>query len=84
MFNFPHRSRPLNVNIGKPETSPTAPAHTPGVKQGNARGNLKKEKGLMPGADGQEGAKASARRSTGINADDREPIDPRMPNLPPA
>ncbi len=26
----------------------------------------------------------TAEDSTGINADDREPIDPKMPNLPPA
>ncbi len=26
----------------------------------------------------------TAEDSTGINADDRKPIDPKMPNLPPA
>jgi hypothetical protein len=29
-------------------------------------------------------AEATARRSTGINPSDREPIDPRMPRLTPA
>ena len=84
MVKFPHRSRPSNGHDGKAETSPTPPSHTAGVKQGNARGNLKKEKGLVPPPDGEEGARARARRSTGINPEARDPIDPRMPNLPPA
>jgi hypothetical protein len=70
-----------NVRVGKPQTKPTAPSHTAGVKSGNARGNFKKEKGLTPTADG---ARATARRSTGINPKSRNPIDRRMPNLPPA
>jgi hypothetical protein len=33
---------------------------------------------------GREGKGRTARDSTGINADKRAPIDPRMPHLPPA
>jgi hypothetical protein len=81
-----HDSHGSNVRLGKPETTPTAPAHVAGVKQGNARGNSRDEKGLRdaPGGDGDRGAYATARRSTGINPEARDPIDPRMPNLPPA
>jgi hypothetical protein len=52
-------------------------AHTPGIKQGNAKGNYEKQEGHKP--DGR----STARRSTGINADAMEPIDPSMPNLSP-
>ena len=55
-----------------------APAHTPGIKQGNAKGNYAKMIGHN--ADGT----STAERSTGVNAKAREPIDPRMPNLSPA
>ena len=54
------------------------PAHTPGVKQGNSKGNYERQVGHVP--DGR----STAARSTGINVKAREPIDPRMPNLPPA
>jgi hypothetical protein len=66
------------LKVGKPDVAPDAPAHTPGIKQGNAEGNYSKQPGHLP--DGR----ATARRSTGINAGNEEPIDPRMPNLPPA
>jgi hypothetical protein len=56
---------------------PDLPAHTPGVKQGNAKGNYEKQAGHNP--DGT----STARRSTGINPQARDPIDPSMPNLPP-
>lgn len=55
-----------------------APAHTPGVNQGNATGNYEKQPGHKP--DGR----STAERSTGVNAKAREPIDPSMPNLSPA
>jgi hypothetical protein len=71
-----------NVRVGKAQTKPTAPSHTAGVKQGNARGNSGKEAGIKIAPD-RLSAKATARRSTGINAEARNPIDPRMPNLPP-
>ena len=60
------------------QADPTASAHTPGIKSGNSTGNYDKTVGLL--ADG----KRDARASTGVNAKARQPIDPRMPNLPPA
>ncbi len=52
--------------------------HVRGVGSGNAKGNYEKQSGHKPdGTSTQE-------RSTGVNAKDREPIDPRMPNLSPA
>jgi hypothetical protein len=53
------------------------PTHTPGVFQGNAPGNYDSMTGHKP--DGR----STAARSTGINPDMEEPIDPRMPNLSP-
>jgi hypothetical protein len=70
-----------NVRVGKPQTKPSAPSHTRGIRAGNAVGNFEKEAGLEATADG---ARATARRSTSINPKARDPIDPRMPRLPPA
>lgn len=64
--------------MAKSGPPPDITAHTPGIKQGNARGNYEKEPGHNP--DGT----SSARRSTGVNPKAREPIDPSMPNLSPA
>lgn len=61
-----------------PGPAPDVGAHTPGVHQGNATGNYERQRGHLP--DGR----ATAARSTGIDAGRRDPIDPRMPNLPPA
>ena len=55
-----------------------APAHKKGINQGNARGNYDKQMGWLP--DGR----VTAEKSTGVNSAKRNPIDPRMPNLPPA
>jgi hypothetical protein len=52
--------------------------HVKGVKQGNSKGNYERNEGHKP--DGT----STQRRSTGVNAGAREPIDPRMPNLSPA
>jgi hypothetical protein len=65
------------IKTGKPDTTPDAPAHTPGIRKGNASGNYEKQTGHLP--DGR----STAERSTGINAKARNPIDPRMPNLSP-
>jgi hypothetical protein len=54
-----------------------APAHIEGVKQGNSTGNYEKQAGHLP--DGR----STAERSTGINVQAEQPIDPRMPNLSP-
>lgn len=51
------------------------PAHTPGIKQGNSKGNYDAQRGYQP--DGRRTAEAA----TGINAGKRNPIDPRMPRL---
>ncbi|MBA3892135.1 MAG: hypothetical protein H0X69_00340 [Gemmatimonadales bacterium] len=66
-----------NLTVGKPQTSPGAPTHVKGVKQGNSPGNYEAQDGHLP--DGT----STAARSTGINAKNRNPIDPRMPNLSP-
>jgi hypothetical protein len=54
------------------------PTHVKGIPQGNAPGNYDSMRGHLP--DGR----STAERSTGINPDKRDPIDPRMPNLSPA
>ncbi len=64
--------------IGKGLVTPDFPAHVPGIRQGNAKGSYEK----MPGHN--DDGTSTAARSTGINADAREPIDPSMPNLSPA
>jgi hypothetical protein len=66
------------MKVGSPDVKPDLPAHTPGVMQGNSKGNYEKEPGTRP--DG----KRTARLSTGVNPEAHGPIDPSMPNLPPA
>jgi hypothetical protein len=68
----------LDRIMGKREVTPDLPAHTPGINQGNAKGNYDKMAG-----HNRDGT-SSAVRSTGINSRDAEPIDPSMPNLSPA
>ena len=79
---------PINANlpVGKPDTTPDKSAHTAGVPGGNAPGNFKKEPGHIDTSQqgsGRPTGKATARRSTSINPGPKNPIDPRMPNLPP-
>jgi hypothetical protein len=66
------------IRTGHPDVDPAAPSHTKGIKQGNAPGNYDSQPGHLP--DGR----STAQRSTGINPEDRNPIDPGMPNLSPA
>jgi hypothetical protein len=61
----------------KQDVKPDTPSHTPGTHRGEDWSKHTKE-------PGREGAAATARSSTGINAKNAGPIDPRMPNLPPA
>jgi hypothetical protein len=70
-----------NVRLGKPKTKPDAPSHTRGVAEGNRRHGAARDFVVI-----EEGAdvRATARRSTGINPAQREPIDPRSPHLTPA
>ena len=70
------RSNPIRV--GKPDVDIEAPGHVKGTKAGNDSGHYEKMEGHL--SDGR----STARRSTGINPDSRDPIDPRMPNLSPA
>jgi hypothetical protein len=56
---------------------PDITSHVPGVRQGNEPGSHDKMPGFLP--DGR----VTAERSTGVGAARRNPIDPRMPNLPP-
>ena len=68
----------VKLRLGKAHKRTDAPGHVRGIKQGNSTGNYEKQDGHLP--DGR----ATASKSTGINPGSREPIDPRMPNLPPA
>ncbi len=72
----------------KQDTTPDAPAHTPGTAKGEEK--IKNE-GQEPGiqdtgtdSSGRPTATSTARKSTSINAENEEPIDPAMPNMPPA
>ena len=65
------------LKLGGFRVSHDLSAHTPGINQGNAKGNYEKMTGHNP--DGT----STAARSTGINPDSQGPIDPSMPNLSP-
>jgi hypothetical protein len=65
--------------MAEQETTPDAPAHTPGTSKGE---ETVEEEGKEPGRD--EGPGRTARDSTSINAEDMKPIDPKMPDMPPA
>lgn len=71
-----------NLRVGKPDTHPDRPAHTRGVREGNEPGSFERTPGLYWDAE-ERIAKGTAQRSTGINPDQRNPIDPQMPNLSP-
>jgi len=60
---------------------PPQPVHIPGTVKGEELALTKKEPGRKI-ANGRN--YRTARDSTGINAHSREPIDPSMPNIPPA
>ncbi len=66
------------ISTGKPDVKQDDPAHVKGVNQGNSKGNYEKQGGHLP--DG----KRTAESATGVNPSAHGPIDPRMPNLPPA
>lgn len=71
-------ARGTGIKVGRPDVSPDAPAHVPGIREGNAAGSYESQPGHRP--DGT----STARRSTGINPDSRNPIGESMPNLSPA
>jgi hypothetical protein len=66
------------IKLGRAQAGADISAHTPGIQQGNSKGNYEKMPGHNP--DGT----SSAARSTGVNPSAHEPIDPSMPNLSPA
>ncbi|HEY7957603.1 MAG TPA: hypothetical protein VII38_19990 [Polyangia bacterium] len=70
------------IVVGSPQVEPSTSSHSPGVREGNARANLFKERGMEK--RGPFMVFAHARRSTGINPKAHAPIDPRMPHLTPA
>lgn len=59
------------------KVTPDMPSHTKGTHKGEEWARSTPE-------PGRENKTATARSATGINAKEREPIDPRMPHLPPA
>ena len=67
-----------NLRVGAPEADPTKPSHVVGVREGNEPGGYERDPGH------NVNGRATARHSTGINPQSREPIDPRMPALFPA
>lgn len=70
-----------NLLVARRDVRLTAPSHVRGVPEGNDPGSALERAGIEFEA---ASARAHARRSTGICADEREPIDPRMPRLTPA
>lgn len=59
------------------DVKPDTPSHTKGTHRGEEWVQQRRE-------PGREGQTATARSSTGINAHAENPIDPRMPHMPPA
>ena len=66
------------LKVGRPDTVQDISAHTPGVNQGNSKGNYEATPGML--SDGRR----TAESVTGVNPSGHEPIDPSMPNLSPA
>lgn len=56
------------------------PTHVPGTNKGE---ELVVTHGREPGRDESKKSYRSARDSTSLNPEARNPIDPRMPNIPP-
>jgi hypothetical protein len=66
--------------MARREVTPDLPAHTPGTPKGEER--VLRE-GREPGREHPRLGR-TARDATSINPKDRDPIDTRMPHLPPA
>jgi hypothetical protein len=60
---------------------PPKPVHIPGTNKGE---ELVRQHGREPGRAEDQKYYRTARDSTGLNAGARQPIDPRMPELPPS
>ncbi|MET8678998.1 hypothetical protein ABZW18_15835 [Streptomyces sp. NPDC004647] len=67
-----------DITVGKPDVAPDKAAHVAGVRRGNHRGLYKRQPGHLPDD------RSTARRSTGINAKQHNPVLADMPNLSPA
>jgi hypothetical protein len=65
--------------MANPVVRPDICAHTPGTPKGEER--VRRE-GPEPGRENKQLGR-TARDATAINAAARDPIDPRMPHLPP-
>lgn len=66
--------------MARPDVEPDTPSHTPGTPKGE-------ERVMRHGREAGRGdrrAHRTARDSTSINPEDHGPIDPRMPQMPPA
>ena len=70
-----------NIRVGTPDIGRSASSHSRGVREGNRPNPGEHDPGIRPYG---QGARGTARRSTSINPDARNPIDPRSPNLSPA
>ena len=76
-----------DIRVGKPDTKQDASSHTRGVRQGNDPGGIEEDPGIEYTGEsgaGKPTARATARMSTSINAEKRNPIDPNSPTMPPA
>lgn len=62
--------------------NPPSPTHVPGTNKGE---ELAMKRGREAGrAENGKNGYRNARDSTSVNAEARGPIDPRMPEMPPA
>lgn len=68
----------MGITVGRPDVEPDKPTHVAGVRRGNHKGLYKRQPGH------RRNDRSTARRSTGINARHRNPVDRDMPNLSPA
>ena len=66
--------------MGWHDSTSELPSHTPGAPRGE---EMVRKYGREPGRDSGKPGR-TPRDATSINPDDRGPIDPRMPILPPA
>ncbi len=66
--------------MSRNDPDPDMLAHTPGTPKGEER--VRRE-GREPGREGDQHVR-TARDATSICPDSRDPIDPKMPYMPPA
>ena len=66
--------------MARDDVKPDTPSHTPGTPKGE---ELVRRKGREPGRQSTRYGR-TARDSTSIRPEAQAPIDPRMPQMPPA